>query len=59
MMVASRGSDQFQLRMPEGMRARIKELAEENRRSMNSEIVVVLERAIFDPLEMKKGEAPA
>lgn len=42
--VASRGSDQFMVRMPEGMRGRINKTAEQNGRSMNSEIVSRLER---------------
>lgn len=54
-----RGSDQFNLRMPDGLRERIREKADENRRSMNSEIVKILENAIFDPLEMKKGDVTA
>lgn len=47
--------DKFILRLPEGMRDRIKEQAETNLRSMNAEIVFHLKRAMFDPLEMKKG----
>ena len=49
--------DMFNLRLPDGLRGRIKEEAERNRRSMNAEIVFHLERIMFDPLEMKKGEA--
>lgn len=37
--VPSRGSEQFVLRMPDGMRDRLKAEAEKNGRSMNSEIV--------------------
>lgn len=37
-----RGSDQFPLRLPPGMRDQIKRIAEENGRSMNSEILDVL-----------------
>ena len=36
---AGRGSDQFVLRLPAGMRDRIKRAAEHNGRSMNAEIV--------------------
>lgn len=39
-----RGSDQFILRFPEGMRDRIARLAKKNERSMNSEILARLER---------------
>lgn len=42
MIVASRGSDQFPVRLPDGMRAKIKTLAANNGRSMNSEIVYAL-----------------
>ncbi|MBY3268642.1 Arc family DNA-binding protein [Rhizobium laguerreae] len=38
--------DQFQLRLPQGLRERIKEHAERNRRSLNSEIIVCLEKAL-------------
>jgi predicted HicB family RNase H-like nuclease len=40
---AGRGSDQFVLRLPEGMRERIKADADANNRSMNAEIVSRLE----------------
>lgn len=38
-----RGSDQFMLRLPDGMRDRIKAAADANNRSMNAEIVAALE----------------
>lgn len=41
-----RGSSQFVLRMPDGLRDRIKTNAEQNRRSMNSEIILHLEHAL-------------
>lgn len=56
-MFPSQQADRFQLRLSEGMRERIKELALQNKRSMNSEIVFHLEKAIFDQLEMKKADA--
>lgn len=46
MRVPSRACDQFQLRLPSGMRGRLAELAKTNLRSMNSEIVFHLERAV-------------
>lgn len=46
-----RGADQFQLRLPEGMRDRIKAAADRNGRSMNTEIVVALEEH-FPPLKL-------
>ena len=39
-----RDSDKFMLRLPDGMRERIKESAEKNSRSMNAEIVHALEQ---------------
>ena len=36
-------TDKFMLRLPDGMRDRIKEVAAENNRSMNAEIVATLE----------------
>ncbi len=41
----SRESDKFMLRLPEGMRERIKVVADENGRSMNAEIVAALKRS--------------
>lgn len=49
----------FGLRMPEVLRARVKEMAEENRRSMNSEIVFLLERAAFDHPRIDDNEPPS
>lgn len=46
MGVPSRGSDQFQLRLPDGMRDRIAAVAKQNLRSMNSEIVLCIEKAL-------------
>lgn len=53
-----RGSDQFPLRLPEGMRQRISAAAEANGRSMNAEIVRVLEREFPEPwtLEERVGQ---
>lgn len=52
MAKAGRGSEQFVLRLPDGMRDRVKQLADEHGRSMNSEIVSALEewlqRADYD-----------
>lgn len=41
--VPSRGSDQFVVRFPDGLRDRIREEAEKSGRSMNAEIVATLE----------------
>lgn len=47
MAKVSRGSDQFPLRLPDGMRDRIKESAEAAGRSMNAEIILRLERSLL------------
>ncbi len=38
------------VRMPGPLRERLKEMAEANKRSLNSEIIYHLERIAFDPL---------
>ena len=38
--------EKFVIRLPNGLRTQIKELSENNRRSMNSEIIMVLEKHI-------------
>ena len=55
----SQMAETYIVRMPEGMRERIREEAKRNERSMNAEIIFHLKRALFDPLEMKKGDVPA
>ncbi|MGO7370583.1 Arc family DNA-binding protein [Rhizobium leguminosarum] len=40
-----RGSDQFPLRLPEGMRERVKAAADASGRSMNAEVIDRLERS--------------
>ena len=52
MAKAGRGSDQFPLRLPDGLRDRIKAAAERNGRSMNVEIVRVLEREFPEPFPL-------
>ncbi len=42
-------SDQYQLRLPPGLRDRIKEAADRNGRSMNAEIITTLADAYPDP----------
>jgi hypothetical protein len=46
----NRESDKFMLRLPSGMRDRIKKAADWNKRSMNAEIIARLEWA-FDPVQ--------
>ena len=50
--------DRYIVRMPDGMRARIKDEAERNRRSMNAEIIYQLGRA-YGTDETQKAEARA
>ena len=56
-MSTGRESDKFMLRLPDGMRERIKLAAESNNRSMNAEIVATLEEkypATFSRAEILK-----
>lgn len=48
--------EQFMVRMPPGMRARIKHRAETNNRSMNAEIVSLLEESLIDRALQEKEE---
>ncbi|PBB86629.1 Arc family DNA-binding protein [Mesorhizobium sp. WSM3876] len=41
--------DQFMLRLPDGMRQRLKEAAESNQRSMNAEIIARLQESFSGP----------
>lgn len=52
-----RRSDQFNLRLPDGMRDVLWNIAASNRRSMNSEIVLMLEKQIQETLLTKKADA--
>jgi len=54
MAKAGRGSDQFVVRLPPGMRDQIKRAADESGRSMNSEILDVLRE--YFPVEPDLGE---
>lgn len=51
----SRYLDKFMTRLPEGMRARVKELAARNYRSMNSEIIAALERHLAESAATGEG----
>jgi len=50
-----RGTDPFPLRLPNGMRDRLRASAAADRRSVNSQIIVLLERAL--PAEDPKAGA--
>lgn len=51
-MANSRTADKFVIRLPDGLRDRIADQAEGNRRSMNSEIVRRLERSTALEVEL-------
>ena len=53
---AGRGSDQFVIRFPEGMRDRIAKLAAANGRSMNAELIDRLEKSMGDSDNLKNLE---
>jgi len=48
----SRTADKFVVRLPDGLRGRIFDVAASNRRSMNSEIIHRLERSIAVEVEL-------
>lgn len=56
-MASSRESDQFALRLPEGMRHQVKLRAVENMRSMNAEFVYLLKKALEDGKEKESKPA--
>lgn len=51
-MYNSRTADKFVVRLPDGLRGRIFDVAASNRRSMNSEIIHRLERSIAVEVEL-------
>ena len=53
----SDATDRFQLRLPDGLRARIARAAKDNGRSMNSEIVSILEAHYPEPPTMEEINA--
>jgi hypothetical protein len=57
MKEAAKDQDKFVLRMPDGLRDRLKAVAEENNRSMNAEIVDRIEKSfLVDTLTTKNAE---
>ncbi len=50
-------ADKFMLRMPEGMRDRLKAAAEENNRSMNAEIVSRLQQSLDGNLSNAQAQS--
>lgn len=53
----NRDSDKFMLRLPDGLRDRVKVVAEANRHSMNAEIIDAIERHI-DMEEYRLNDQP-
>ena len=51
MATVGRGAEQYTVRMPDGLRDRIKTFAELNNRSMNAEIISTLELAYPAPVD--------
>ena len=51
---SSRTADKFVVRLPDGMRERIAEVARDHHRSMNSEIIARLERSLNDPIQVEE-----
>lgn len=45
-MIVPKGSDQIALRLPPGLRDAVKAAAKANGRSMNSEVIQILDRAL-------------
>ncbi|GLK78045.1 hypothetical protein GCM10008171_32990 [Methylopila jiangsuensis] len=57
MDVVGRGADQFALRFPDGMRNRIKVRAAVNRRSMNAEIILMIETVLGQSTQTTAGNS--
>ena len=57
--MAVRNIAPFGVRIPDALKDRIREQAEKNRRSVNAEILVMLERDLSQPIETKKADATA
>ncbi|MGO7263768.1 Arc family DNA-binding protein [Rhizobium leguminosarum] len=58
-MQTSRESEKFIVRLPVGLREQLRASAASNRRSMNSEVIYHLERAIALDDETQKADATA
>jgi len=50
-------AERFMIRMPDGLRDKIRAVAEKNRRSMNAEIILQLERAYCEGSKNSNGVA--
>jgi hypothetical protein len=56
-VIRGRGADQFMVRMPEGLRDRLRQAAADNGRSMNAEIVLRLTESLDGDDRMARIEA--
>lgn len=54
---SSRTADKFVVRLPDGMRERIGEVARDHHRSMNSEIIARLEQSLVQEGALDEGSA--
>ncbi|MEH6564858.1 MAG: Arc family DNA-binding protein [Halopseudomonas sp.] len=55
----SRTADKFVVRLPQGMRDRIAEVAKQHHRSMNSEIIARLEHSLLDLPTLPEQNQPS
>lgn len=55
-MIASKRANQYMLRFPDGLRERLAARATANGRSMNTEIIAAIERAMEDDDRLTKIE---
>ena len=53
----ARTDDQFNLRLPDGMRAQLAQRAKSNMRSMNSEVIMILAIALGDESKPATGRS--
>jgi len=58
MRVVGRDGEKVLLRLPAGVREAVKDIAAENRRSMNTQIVLFLEQAVGDRPDATKAAEP-
>lgn len=58
-MIAAKHADQYPVRFPPGLRDRVKAAAQSAGRSMNTEIVMILERALASAAATTEGSLQA
>lgn len=59
LMSVSIGAEEIILRLPDGLRQRIKSVSKKNQRSMNADAVFHLKRIYQPELEMENSEIPS